>query len=432
MTTRSAPSWNVAVRKPSAQKKGASGGFATDAAVLDVSHLVTALDFTDVEKGADKANLTVNNYTYGLFDEPLFAEGNILEISWGYPESWSPVRQFVITKMTGGDKLKVEALGKAYLLMTERRVRSFSYMTHSEIARQIADENGFDADHTFVDDTTDVEAVWNQASMTDYQLLADLGRRNGFVHWIDFRGFHWGKRDLKQKPRRSFVYFTDPGQGDITGPPQVENDVTAKPATFTAKGIDPMTKQPIVSKADNDTTKRDGLAKILLITKTGAAGALKTKAPNPTGSSVATTTSQKTQKAADAQTAGAYAHMQLTAAKITFTAVGDPLMEAKTLITLSGFSQALAGNYYVTEVGHKVGSGYTMTIKCRRDGTANAATAPGTAGTNQSQASQNKAKADDPKAGDPNATILVPISKTGAAGKAVIFTPPGAVKPLKK
>lgn len=428
MTKRSAPSWNIAVRKQGAQKKGVSGGVSADAQVVDVSGRVTSLKFTDVEKGADKLSMTVDNYTYELFDEPLFVDGAILEVSWGYPELWSPVRECTITKVTGGSVLTVEAMGKAYLLMTERRVRTFEDVTYSQVARQIADEYGFDDDHTFVDDTTEVHHVIAQASMTDYQFLADLGRRHGFVQWVDFRGFHWGKRDLKQPPRKAYTYFI--GKGAILKPPNVENDITAKPATFTAKGIDPKTKQSIEAKADNDTTKRDGLAKFLTITKTGAAGDVKVRAPNPTGTAVTKATSEKSQQAAQTQAAGAYGKMQLTSAIISFEAVGDPLIEAKTLITLDGFSKALAGNYYVTEVTHSLGSGYTMTIKCRRDGVNNSAAAPGASPTNKtSQASQNKQKADSNTA-DAAGTALVPISKVGKPGQ-VIFVPPGGAKQPK-
>lgn len=431
MTTRSAPFLHIAIRRPSAQKKGSPGG-ANQA--VDVSDRVTGFKFTDTEKGADKATFSVENQFYQNFDDPLFVDGNILEVSFGYPEVSSPVREFVINKVTGGAKLSVEALGKAYLLMTEKRTRTFGpYITHSEIAEQIAREYEFDADHTFVTPTTEVEALWIQGGVTDHQVLQEIARRNGFVHWIDFRGFHWGKRDLKQKPRRGFIYFTDPGQGDITSPPHVENDITGKPATIVTKGIDPKTKQPITGKGDNDTTKRDGLSKVLVITKTGAAGDYKDKhspkAPNPTGSSAVVATSDKTQAAAQAAAGGAYGKMQLGAVQLTFTAVGDPLMEAKTLITVSGIGQDLSGNYYVTEVSHSLSGNYTMTIKCRRDGLNNSAMGPGNSSVNQSAASQNKAHADDPKAtgADSKETMLVPISKTGAAGQ-VIFVPKGGAK----
>lgn len=423
MTTRSAPFWTVVARKPSAQKKGVGGGAASDAQVDDVSGFVTSFKLVDAEKGPDKLTLTVENYDYKLFDRPLFATGNTLEVSFGYAEARSPVREFVITKMTGGEKLTVEAQGKAYLMTTERRVRTFEYMTHSEIVHQIAEEYGFDAGHRFIEDTSITEAVYAQASMTDHHVLSDLARRNGFVHWIDYRGFHWRKRDLKQEPRRKITYFRG---NDVISPPKVENDITGKPATYTAKGIDPKTKQPIGATADNDKTKRDGLAKILTITKTGAAGGYKTKAPNPVGSSVTKATSEKTQAAAQAQTNGAYAKMQLTAAKVKFTMVGDPLLEAKTIVTLDGFSQCLAGNYYITEITHSLGNGFKSEVTCRRDGTSSAALAPGASATDkQSQAAVNKQKADD--AAKEDTKMLIPISKTGAPG-AVQFVPKGGGK----
>lgn len=411
MTTRSAPEVTIVVRRPGTQKKGTPGG---EASRFDVSHLVFGVKFTDTEKGADKLSFSVNNFDYSLFDDPIFAHGNIIEFSFGYAEIRSPMREFTITKMTGGAVLSVEANGKAYVMMTERRTRTFSYMTYSEIARQIAKEYGFEGQYVFVEDTTEVIPVYAQGGITDYQVLMDMGRRLGFVQWVDYRGFHWRPRDLKQAPRRALVYYTAPGRGDILTPPKVENDITAKPAAVTAKGIDPKTKEPIDATADNDTTKRDGLAPVLLLTKTG--GVVGWQAPNPVGSSAVVATSEKSQEAAQTAVNGAYTKMQLSSATLTFDIVGDPMIEAKTIITLSGFSQALAGNYYITEAAHNLSGDYKTSIKCRRDGTSSASAAPGKDADKTSQASVNKTKADPDVGGYTADDYYLPVSKTGDVG----------------
>jgi phage protein D len=431
MTTRSAPIFYVIARKPSAPAKGGKTPAPTR---VDVSSRVTSLEYTDTEKGADKLTLTIDNYSYATFDEPTFADGNILEVSWGYPEQMSPKRECVISKVTGGNQLKIDAVGKDYLLMLERKVRTFQFTTRADVVRQIAREAGFSNDQIFIEETSDVFKVITQPSITDYMLVAQLARKEGFVHWIDHLGFHWKKRDLLQTPLRKFIYFSDPGRGDIDGPINIENDLTAKPATIAAAGVDPKTKKPIDAKGDNDKTKRDGLAPILTITNTGKKGGYKTKggqSDNPMGTGAKGPTSAASQKDAQKEADSAYKSVQMSAAKISFSAVGDPTMAAKKVITCSGFSKTLAGNYYVTEVKHSLGQGYRMTVKATRDGKSSATTAAGaTLAGKTSTAAQNKQKAANGTAADDGKEkVLVPISKTGAAGTVVKFGPAGSKQP---
>ena len=49
--------------------------------------------------------------------------------------------------------------------------------------------------------------------------------------------------------------------------------------------------------------------------------------------------------------------------------IGDPSLLAKTVVEIQGISQRLSGKYYLREAKHKVdGSGFTVDLKCLRDG----------------------------------------------------------------
>lgn len=354
---RSAPTYVIRV-----QPEGAA-----HAERVDVSDRVTALTYVDVEKGTDKLTLTVNNYEYKNFTNPIFADGTLLYFQFGYSDGvMSPAREAVIVKVTGGAVLKVEAHGKAFVLNTERKIRTFLRMKRSEVARQIAEEHGYDGDEVqFIEDTDEVLAIVTQARLTDAMLLRDMAHREGFEFFIDYRGFHFRPRDLAQAPRKLFHYFNDPNEGDILAPPVVENDLTAKPGVITAKGIDPKTKKPIDAKADNDTTKgRQGLGSFVKIHKaTGARG----ERLKRTAQSAVLTTTEKTQASAERHVEGLFRKVQLSAAKLSFPAIGDPLMEAKTLCQIEGID-ALSGRYHVTEVSHQLGKDYQMHVKCQSDG----------------------------------------------------------------
>ena len=54
---------------------------------------------------------------------------------------------------------------------------------------------------------------------------------------------------------------------------------------------------------------------------------------------------------------------------LTASALGDPSLLAKTVVEIQGISLRLSGKYYVKEAKHKIdGAGYTVDLKCLRDG----------------------------------------------------------------
>jgi phage protein D len=79
-------------------------------------------------------------------------------------------------------------------------------------------------------------------------------------------------------------------------------------------------------------------------------------------------------KAAEDEAKGKFRKAQRTAVKIELEAIGDPAMNAKTVIFLAGAGRRLTGNYYVKEVAHSVKPGsYTMKLKIASDGVADKA-----------------------------------------------------------
>ena len=76
---------------------------------------------------------------------------------------------------------------------------------------------------------------------------------------------------------------------------------------------------------------------------------------------------------ADAQ----FRRAQHTTVELTATVLGDPSLLAKTVVEFQGLGQRLSGKYYVQEAKHKIdSSGYTVEIKCLRDGTSERGGAP--------------------------------------------------------
>jgi phage protein D len=345
---------------------------------VDLSGRVLSLSYEDAEKEADKLTLVVDNFDLSNFDAPVFKQGNRLEVSWGYAGNMSPPREVIIQKVKGFQKLQVEGLSKAILMNKLARTRVFVDSKRSEIAATIAEENGYGPEIQFIEDTEEILPVVAQARMTDAQLLRQMAQREGFEFFVDYDGFHFHRRHLGQKPIRGFVWYVD-RVGEILSI-DVENDVYAKPGAVTAKGRDPLAKEDIEERADNGSLpERDTLSSVIEIIdkRTGEASTVERAKSNASETTFPTT--EPTKGAAARQAEGVFVKAQQLTVQLTFTAIGDPSLVAKSLILISGIGQTLSGRYYVSSVKHDVGKGYTMTVKTRRDGKSAPATGSGSA-----------------------------------------------------
>lgn len=355
---------------------------------LDLSDRVLSLSYEDEEAKADKLSLTLNNFDLSLFDNPAFMrKGAVLEVTWGYYGRMSPARRCVVSALKGFTVLKVEALSKELLMHRRTKTRVFENMTRSDVARIIAKEQGYAGDRVIIQDTSAVVAAITQASTTDLHLIRDMAHREGFEFFIDFDGFHFHERKIGQKPIREFVWYLDKGRGEVISVDITSDIYKGKMGGVTVKGIDPLTKGKIEEKADNATTKgREALAaKPEVITGVNTRDGTLTTVEQAVGSEVVLNTSEATPAAAKNTAVGIYKKSQMAAVELTLECVGDPDLVAKSVVKVSGIGSIFSGNYYVKSVSHKIGPGYTMTMKLRRDGK-NAGAVTTTATVNTSDA----------------------------------------------
>lgn len=351
---------------------GAYGG-----GVVDVTERVEDFTYDDNEAKVDTLKLSVRNDDCTQYDANVWAHGNEIEVSWGYVGDMGPARLCVINKTSGGLKMTIEANDRGCLLNKEKRVRTFGpQIKRSDVARTLAEEHGYGPDQQFIEDTEVVLEQVTQARMTDGELLRDMAKREGFELFVDFDGFHFHRRFLDQSPAYELTYYVGGkdvrGEGVITGW-NVENDIYAKKAgAVDAKAVDPTKKSPIDLLVGNvDAKKGASLADEKLIIsgisqKDGSATGDKIKG---TGSKHLERSTEASAAAAKRAALGALLKNQLTAALLTVDAVGIPRFLAKGVVKISGIGKTLSGNYYITQVTHKVGAkGYDMQVKCRRDG----------------------------------------------------------------
>lgn len=386
--------------------------------VDDQTARVVSLKYKDTEAGADKLTLTITNFHLENFDDPIWAQGNIIEASWGYPGNMTPTRLCKITSVKGSKLLAVEAVDQSIQMNKVTQERTFRGLTRSQIVAQIAANNGYGADAQHIEDTKVVYDSIHQARETDAAFMRRLAQREGFEFFVDFDGLHWHKRKLGQQPLREFIYFTDPAEGDVLDF-NITNDVTARPAQITVAGRDLMNKKHILETGDNASTPRAGLAGILdaftsaPAPKQGNEAADKDgpiRVVNPitgeTGMRVIHHTTEPHAAGAKRQADGAYRKAVMTVL-MTLKAVGDPNQVAKSIVTLKGFGTRLSGNYYCADVEHRIQGSYEMELTLKRDGRSELPHAPA------AQRSDGKINGQKPKDGG----TLEPIRTVDAFGR---------------
>lgn len=353
---------------------------------VDLSEKVLSLVYEDCEHKADKLVLSVDNWDLANFDDPVWKKGNLLEVSWGYPGDMAPTRQVVIQKVTGAQLLAIEGYARSVLMNKITRSRTFEGLTRSDVVRKIAEENGYGPVQQHIETTGHVLPVITQARMTDAQFLRRLAKLEGLEFYVDFDGLHFHQRRLGQRPTRGLRWFTPPEVGEIISF-HIDNDVTAKPGAVSVQGRDPIQKKDIHERGSNAGTQRDSLAPVIEIVdpETGA-----TRLERRNISEETRSTTEPTSATAKRQADAAYRAAQQVTVELSATVLGDPSLLAKTVVELQGIGQRLSGKYYLREAKHKVdGSGYTIELKCLRDGHSQVGGAPTQGKLNRASAADN-------------------------------------------
>jgi phage protein D len=333
---------------------------------IDLSDRVISFTYQDSEKKADKLTMTVDNFTGEAWDEATFKKGNIIRIRWGYPGYMTPEREVVITGAKGGQIMTVEAKAKSVLMHRKTVCETYEDALPHEVVEVIADRNGFGADARRVQAVDVPRSIINQPNISDARMLSRLAHKYGFEFFIDFDGLHWHERDLAQSPKREFRWYN----GEITNRSaiidyNVENDLTAKPAKTTYRGINPKTKKPYGETGSNAETQRTTVGEVVEVLdfETGE-WKQETRSASEEEKPSAEDSAQKAKKRAD----GRFRKVSQRSVHLTLVVIGDPLLLAKTLVFVTGIAKRLTGRYYVKEVTHAIANGYQMTLKLISDG----------------------------------------------------------------
>lgn len=389
---------------------------------VDASLTVLSFEYEEDEKKTDQLKLTIDNWDLTHFDNPIWREGNSVEVSWGYPGNMALTRECVVQKVEGSTTLTVTAQAKSLLMNRDVKSKTYENVTRSDVVKQIAKSYGYDDTHSFIETTTTKYEGISQMRQTDAQFVRRLADAEHFEFYIDFSGFHWHPRKMGQKPLRTMQYYLPPDVGDIKSF-NVESDPFAKPTQVTVSGRDPVAKKDVGGDVDGKASDADTQRTVLVAPDTG----LTSLAPVTTQTVERPTTETSTTQAKK-EADGHFTKAQQATVKMTLDCIGDPTLIAKSVIAIRGISNRLSGLYYVNTASHKIDSGgYSMSLKVSTDGSNGAAAdllAAGATGTKTaSKATVNPAKPDETK--DPNETTPHVTVDPTTGGTAYRYSPDG-------
>jgi len=341
---------------------------------LDLAGRILGFTFEDAERRADKATLTLDNHDLSLFDRDELVGGQLLEVSWGYPGHMSRPRRVAVRKLKGFSTLTIEGRALSTLMDREAHTRTWIGVTRSAVARAVAEEHGYEGAFVDVDDTEEVFDTIAQTAETDARFLRRLAAREEFEFYVDDGGLHFHERRQSAAPTHVFTWYADQGRGDLLDV-SVESDLTRRVARVTVRGRDPIERSTIEESANNESTDRDTLGEVPLVIDRidGETGATRTET-TPVLERNATETVRPTSAATAAQARrearARFRRAERASVRLSLKVVGDPTLNAKSIVEVRGISAALSGLYYVTSVKHSIASsGYTCELKATRDGT---------------------------------------------------------------
>lgn len=333
---------------------------------LQLDGRIIGFTYEDSEKQADQVSIQLDNYDLALFDRDELTGGATLEVSWGYPGDMAPPRRVVVKKLKGFQTLTIEGQATSVLMNREAKTRSWTNKSRSDVAKEIAAEQGYQGDFVDVEDTSEVLDTISQTAETDARFLRRLAAREEFQYFVDDGGFHWRSRNQARAPSHVLTWFSDPGRGDIISL-NVESDLARRVGRVEVRGRDPLAKSTIESSATSSTVERATLSDVLEVVDP-VTGTSTLQQRNATTS--VQPTSAPTTASAGRESSARFRRAERETVKLSMQVVGDPTLRAKEVVEVRGISALLSGKYYVTEAKHVVSSsGYVVELKLTRDGT---------------------------------------------------------------
>jgi Bacteriophage probable baseplate hub protein len=234
-----------------------------------------------------------------------------------------------------GPVVTVRALNRIHRLTRQKQTRSFDESSDADIARQLAAEAGLQAETPGIEASIRHPRV-HQDNQTDFEFLLDRAARIGYDVFVDGTTLHFQRRRLGLPTAIGCSQdgvFLEAFFARLSSAGNI--------AEVTVRGWDALRKEEIVGRA------RQG---VIALSRAAADTGLQ-----PPTLDLGFVEGLQTAAASHAVAAGALS--AITARNISgeMSVEGDASLRARGRVVLAGAGSAFDGEYYVTQVSHRLG-----------------------------------------------------------------------------
>lgn len=338
---------------------------------------LVSFKFTDRDKGKDKVELELRNEDFKMLQNPVFAKGQKLLVTWGWPGKMAVPRRMVVKSVKGSNPVKITGFCMVDLFDKKKVTRFKENVTDSEWVHEIAEEYGYTGNFVHIQETETRHDI-TQPMRTDARQLHKMGRKNGFVFYIDETGLHWHKKRTDVESVKTYIYKIDPNMGDILSEPSFDVNMSKGISKVKVVARDPRTKKELIAYGGPDDTEIDSLG------ETDEMGSMD-ESVEEQGRRAARMAREdvryagiKTQGEAQVEADARYTETAKRRYKMKMTVIGDVKVGAKKLIELYGINEMFDGYYYIKQISTIIqGGAFRQELSCRKDAVNKLKTAKG-------------------------------------------------------
>ena len=307
--------------------------------------------------------ITLNNWDTKKIDmkwsdADLFRVGKQVEVWMGYQ---GQLQSIISGEITGFEivvrekhspKMIVRGYDRGHRLTRGQRTMSYTDMTDSEIASQIASNHGLSAE---VERTTETYKYLLQHAQTDAEFLHERARRIGYEMFVREKKLYFRAR--KYGGQASVTVSQQKGLLEFYS----SLSTMHQSGTIEMRSWDITGKSAWVGRAvSDDESAIMGGKELGLKTAASAFGDTSISSAVHPAASLAD---------ADQRALGRLKEMALCYVSAEGTCIGRTDLRAGTLVKVEGMGQRFSGLYYVTATTHSYlpGAGYRTTFQARRN-----------------------------------------------------------------
>lgn len=293
-------------------------------------------------------------------DDPLFREGNPVEIGFGYQDKTPALMTGEITGiepeflLAGAPTLTLRGHDRRHRLMRARRTRSFTNCKDSDIASRLASEAGLRPD---VQDSKVSLPYVLQHNQTDLEFLMTRALRIGYEVVVQDRTLLFRPRKADESPvltlhREVELLEFRPRLSTLGQVPE-----------FEVRGWSAKDKKEIVGRASvgDESKLMDG----------SNSGPSAVRRAFDTGATARVTQPVQNQEEADQLATRGFVEMALRYVRAEGLCIGEPRLKAGTVVKIEGLGERFSGLYYITSTEHRFAKrkGYRTAFSARRNAT---------------------------------------------------------------